>query len=304
MWLLPFLSFATAAPIDRIAAVVNSEVITISEVYDAGTQFIINEVLDVKKRRAAELMVLDSLITQKLITQELQRIGMDVTSEELERSISDIASSNKLSVEQLQNEILKSGMGWEQYQDQLRGSIQQMKFKQLVLQPRISILEDALLDRYQRSTASAPTKTRLAIVFCSTPAGMSVEDQKSTCQEKSETVKSRLEKGEDILKISKELDESAFGGDMGLLAENSLREDLNAYAFNTPLGELSTPACDTTGCFFFYPVAKEKGDVPSFEELRPKLLEAYYAERFDREQKKWAEQAKRRATIQILLQEL
>ena len=90
---------------------------------------------------------------------------------------------------------------------------------------------------------------------------------------------------------------------MGLLAKDSLRADLNAAAFNTPIGEFSPPVCDTTGCFLFYPAAEEKGEVPSFESLRPKLLEEYYAERFEREQKKWAEQAKRRATIEILLQE-
>ena len=240
MWLLCFYT-AFAAPIDRIAAVVNSEVITISEVYDAGTQFIIQEVLDVKKRRSAELMVLDSLITQKLISQELQRIGMEVTAEELERSISDIASSNKLSVQQLQEEIRKSGMGWEQYQDQLKGSIRQMKFNQLVLQPRISILEDALVDRYQRNIASFPTKTRLAIVFCSTTSGLSTEEQRLACKEKYKTVRDRLKQGEDIFLISKELDDSAFGGDMGLLVKDSLREDLNAAAFGTPIGEFSSP---------------------------------------------------------------
>ena len=61
MWFFSFLSFAVAAPVDRIAAVVNAEVITISEVYDTGSRFIIDEVLDVKKRRAAELMVLENL---------------------------------------------------------------------------------------------------------------------------------------------------------------------------------------------------------------------------------------------------
>ena len=37
--------------------------------------------------------------------------------------------------------------------------------------------------------------------------------------------------------------------------------------------------------------------------MRPKILEQYYAERFEIEQTKWAEQAKRRATIDIKLKE-
>ena len=304
MILLSLLSLAWSAPVDRIAAIVNNDVITISEVYDMGSKFIIDEVLDVKKRRAAERMVLDSLITQKLIDQELKRIGMDVTEEEIQRSISDIARSNKLSMDQLKEEIAKSGLDWNQYKIQLAGSIRQMKFNQVVLQPRITINEDALLDRYNRQSSSLPQKTRLALFFFSAPAQTpeEISVQLSSIESKLSEVRRRI-LSEDPLTLAKELDESPFSGDMGVLDTNSLREDLNPAAFETPVETLSEPVCDTTGCFVFYPVSKEKGATQNFEQLRPQLLEAYYAERFEREQQKWSEQAKRRATIEIKLVE-
>ena len=304
MILLSLLSLAWSAPVDRIAAIVNNDVITISEVYDMGSKFIIDEVLDVKKRRAAERMVLDSLITQKLIDQELKRIGMDVTEEEIQRSISDIARSNKLSMDQLKEEIAKSGLDWNQYKIQLAGSIRQMKFNQVVLQPRITINEDALLDRYNRQSSGLPQKTRLALFFFSAPAQNpeEISVQLSSIESKLSEVRRRI-LSEDPLTLAKELDESPFSGDMGVLDTNSLREDLNPAAFETPVETLSEPVCDTTGCFVFYPVSKEKGATQNFEQLRPQLLEAYYAERFEREQQKWSEQAKRRATIEIKLVE-
>lgn len=305
MFLLSFLSLAWSAPVDRTAAIVNTDVITISEVYDMGSKFIIDEVLDVKKRREAERMVLDTLITQKLIDQELKRMGMDVTEAEIQRSISDIARSNKLSIEQLREEIAKSGLDWNQYKTQLSGSIRQMKFNQVVLQPRITINEDALLDRYQRSTADVPQKTRLALFFFSAPAQTPEEIgvQISSIEPKIKELRLRIQ-SEEPLTLAKELDESPFSGDMGLLDKDSLRDDLNSAAFQTPIKTLSEPVCDNTGCFLFYPISLEKGAMQSFEELRPQLLEAYYAERFEREQQKWAEQAKRRATINIKLEEV
>ena len=305
MWLLSLLLVCGAAPVDRIAAVVNTDVITLSEVYELGSRFIIDEVLDVQKRRKAEIMVLDTLITQKLIEQELQRIGMEVTEEEVTRSIADIARSNKLSVEELKGEIKKSGMEWEDYKGQLKGSIRQMKFNQVVLQPRISINEDALLDRYQRQASSAPQKTKLAVFFLSAPANTPSEiaQQVSSLEAKIQSIRDRLASSEDVLSVAKELDESPFSGDMGVLEEGSLREDLNVAAFETPVGVLSEPTCDSMGCFLFFPIAKERGASVSFEQMRPQLLNQYYEERFEREQQKWAEQAKRRATIDIKLQE-
>ena len=304
MFLFSLLSLAWSAPVDRIAAIVNNDVITISEVYDTGSRFIIDEVLDVKKRREAERMVLETLITQKLIDQELKRIGMDVTEEEIQRSISDIARSNKLSIDQLREEIAKSGLDWSQYKTQLAGSIRQMKFNQVVLQPRITINEDALLDRYNRQASSLPQKTRLALFFFSAPAQTPEEIlvQLSSIEPKLNVVRQRIQ-SEDPLTLAKELDESPFAGDMGVLDTNSLRDDLNPAAFETAVGTLSEPVCDATGCFVFYPISKEKGSNQTFEQLRPQLLDAYYAERFEREQQKWAEQAKRRATIDITLVE-
>ena len=269
-----------------------------------GSKCISDEVLDVKKRRSAERMVLDTLITQKLIDQELKRIGMDVTEEEIQRSISDIARSNKLSIDQLKEEIAKSGLDWTQYKTQLSGSIRQMKFNQVVLQPRITINEDALLDRYNRQRSNLPQKTRLALFFFSSPAQTpeEISVQLSSIEPKLSEIRRRI-LSEDPLTLAKELDESPFSGDMGVLDTNSLRDDLNPAAFETPVQTLSEPVCDTTGCFVFYPVSKEKGATQTFEQLRPQLLEAYYAERFEREQQKWAEQAKRRATIDVKLVE-
>ena len=305
MWLISLLCVVLAAPVDRIAAVVNTDVITLSEVYELGSRFIIDEVLDVQKRRKAEIMVLENLITQKLIEQELQRIGMEVTEEEVTRSISDIARSNKLSLEELKEEIKKSGLQWEDYKGQLKGSIRQMKFNQIVLQPRISINEDALLDRYQRQVSTAPQKTKLAVFFFPSPANTPAEiaQQIPSLESKIQMIRDRIAAQEDILSVAKELDESPFSGDMGILEEGSLREDLNFAAFETPVGTLSEPTCDSTGCFLFFPISKEKSASTSFEQMRPQLLNQYYEDRFEREQQKWAEQAKRRATIDIKLKE-
>ena len=55
---------AFAAPADRIAAVVNDEVVTLSEVYEMGRDFIETRAQSglAGERRTAELEVLDSLI--------------------------------------------------------------------------------------------------------------------------------------------------------------------------------------------------------------------------------------------------
>ncbi|MEC7987337.1 MAG: SurA N-terminal domain-containing protein [Myxococcota bacterium] len=313
--LLSFLSWG--APIDRIAAVVNSEVITLSEVYDLGTEFIIKEVLSVEERRAAEIKVLESLIQRKLIAQEMQNLGLDVTEAELDKSIGDVARANQFDVETLKKEVLKSGISWDQYRKEMKESLRQMKFNQAILQPRISVDEDALLDKYRRLSGNAPEEAELGAIFLSNPISPSqdVLSDKELLQrvqrlheealgETVSKIQSRLKSGEVFSDLAKEYDQGAFGireGKMGTFAQGALRADLDQAAFSTPVSSLSDPVCDTSGCFLLYVFSKRRTATQSFEELRPSILESYYAERFEVEQKKWIEQVKRRASIDIKL---
>ena len=89
---------AQAEVVDRVAAVVNKEVITLSEVYDYGGDFIEQQVLGAPRndprRRSLELEVLDFLIQRALVNQEVRALGMDVTRDELERALEDTARAN------------------------------------------------------------------------------------------------------------------------------------------------------------------------------------------------------------------
>ena len=117
--------------------------------------------LDVKEK-AAERMVLETLITQKLIDQELKRIGMDVTEEEFnDPSLTLREATNFPLINSENRKVVWTGINTRLGS----GSIRQMKFNQVVLQPRITINEDALLDRYNRQAASLPQKTKLALFF-------------------------------------------------------------------------------------------------------------------------------------------
>ena len=53
----------------------------------------------------AALEVLDTLILRRLVSQEMVRLGMDVTNEELDASITDIASRNGMEISTLRGEV-------------------------------------------------------------------------------------------------------------------------------------------------------------------------------------------------------
>lgn len=87
LWAAP----ASAALVDRVAAVVNNDVVVLSEVYELGGDHIEEVVQGSSEasRRSAELEVLDALVARRLIEQEMRRLSLDVTDADMERAIAD-----------------------------------------------------------------------------------------------------------------------------------------------------------------------------------------------------------------------
>ncbi len=166
---------AMGAVVDRIAAVVNDDVITLSEVYELGTEFIEERVQTASgnssARRQAEIEVLDTLIMRRLISQEIEKLDLDVTDQELDRTVDDIARRNGLERDQLRNEVEKSGMPWQEYRSELKENLRQAKFTQAVIQPRINVNDDELVDAYNRTVVSGarPQIADLGAIFLAFP---------------------------------------------------------------------------------------------------------------------------------------
>ena len=303
---------AGAGVVDRIAAVVNDEVITLTEVYELGAEFIegkaAGESEDAKVRRAAELDVLDSLIQRRLVSQEITRLQLDVTDTEIDRTIDDIARRNGLDRDSLQREVEASGLEWPAYKDELSQNMREMKFSQAVIRPRIAVDEDELLDAYRRSMAEAelPEFAELGAIFMALPAE-GADGARAAVMARAEAARTRVQEGEDFGLVSAELDEGAFGangGAMGRYREGELVGALDAVAFGLAVGDTSAPVAVGEGIFVLHLFAKERADPPPLEEVRDQLFEQVYAGRIEAETAAWSEQARRRASVEIHLSAL
>ena len=318
-------SLSTAKTADRIAAVVNDDIILLSEVYQVGDDYLKTS----PELREAELEVLDSLIMQKLVEQELQNLAMDVTDAELDKAMRDVAESNNLSFEQLRGEVERSGLEWNIYKDEMSTSLRQMKFNQLILQPRIAVEEAALQDSYRKFKLQQAEKIDLFGIFIKNPlplrpadkvaAEMSISleeattlleetsaQQKADQVQKLKEIQEKFDAGTDFKTLASLYDQAglaSIGGAMGAFADGQLREDINAVAFGLETGGISQPLDNGAGQLILFVDKKYKEEAPPFEEVRPQMLDAYYAERFEQEMEAWFTTSKQRSAISVHLTE-
>lgn len=290
----------TTAIVDRVAAVVNDEVILLSEVYEFADYIRDQQATGVTLGRA-EREVIERLIERTLVKQEVARLNLEVTDQEVDRAIDDVARRNGLDRAQLRAEVERGGYTWDGYRGELRDNLQEMKFGQTVLRPRVNISENELKDAFLRSTASAPQEAHvLAIFLAPTPDG----DAAALLARATEIV-SRARAGEDFAALSKAFDQGPFGaqgGEMGRFRPGELVAALDGAVTATPTGGVSDPVVTDNGVFVLK-VAERVTAGGDYEAMKAELADQVFQTRMVDEQQRWFQQARRQAAIRILIPE-
>jgi len=135
-----FTTSTFAETVDRIAAVVGGDIITLSDVknYSASRSF-------EKKHLPGETRdPLQALIREKLIQQEMTHLGIEASDQDIASAVQDVLQRNHASLEGLKAELSKKGTSYEKYKKDLGEQIRQMKFLGQVIYPRIRLSDDEI----------------------------------------------------------------------------------------------------------------------------------------------------------------
>ncbi|MBL8463572.1 MAG: SurA N-terminal domain-containing protein, partial [Thauera sp.] len=123
---LPVHAAARAVEVDRIVAVVNSEVITALELRSRIEQTrrqLARQGVELPPEEVLQRQLLERLIVERAQLQLARESSLRVDDATLDRAIERIASNNKLSIEQLRATLEKDGVTWSRFRDEIRSEI-------------------------------------------------------------------------------------------------------------------------------------------------------------------------------------
>jgi peptidyl-prolyl cis-trans isomerase SurA len=286
---------------DRVAVVVNEEVVLLSEVSEQAEGFL-EEARARGESAPTAAQVLDRVVEGVLLRQELAALGLSPTSEDVDRTLDDVARRNKLTRDQLRAEVEKAGMPWDLYREELRANVAEMKFAQAVLRPRVTLSEDELRDAWRRATKDAPARAHVLACFLAWPAG-ATETQRADVIARAEGLRAQAQAGAAFADLARANDQGPFGaqgGEMGTFAPGELVGELDTAVQATPERGTSAPVVTDKGVFLLHVLERTNTAGNDFETLRPRLQDAVFQQRIAQERVKWAEQARRKATIRVL----
>jgi peptidyl-prolyl cis-trans isomerase SurA len=304
----PFSS--SEAVVDRIVAVVNQEIITLSEVEKWAGPYL--EEIQTKDRlerreqvREVYQRVLERLIEEKLIDQEVKRSGVKVTSKEIEGALEEVKRRNAATQEDLEKALAKEGLTLEVYKKEIEKKLQRMKLINWAVKVESQAGEREWRDFYQKNIDQYRINEsyRPSQILFLIPKGATSEEIREI-RKKCEGVLEKVKGGEDFGEMALLYSEDISAkdrGDLGFFKKGELLPEIEKEALRLRVGEMSGAIRTDLG-FHIIKLLDRKGETPlPFEEVKEKVKADYQAQETEKSFQQFLSTLKEKSVIEIKL---
>ena len=217
---MPVHAAPRAVEVDRIVAVVNSEVITSLQLrarIEQAKRQLARQGVELPPDNVLERQLLERLIVERAQVQLAQETSLRVDDATLERAIERIAGNNKLSVEQLREALEKDGVAWNRFRDEIRTEILLTRLREREVDSRV-VVTDAEIDNFIANNPDAFSGQEFAVahILLRTPEGATPQQIEAVAR-RAEQVMTRLRSGEDFARVAAEVSDAPDGLSGGAL---------------------------------------------------------------------------------------
>ena len=301
----------SAEVVDRIVAVVNDDIILLSEFDESFKPYAdrimaLGYSLEEERRTLFNIReeILNQLIDQKLTDQQIKQSKIMVSEDEIDSAIERLKEANLFTDEDLREMLKAEGLTMEEYQKRITDQILRAKLVNFEIKSKIVITKEDIESYYKTHSDKygGIKKYRLSNIIMKVPSSAS-EEEKPGVLEKMEIVLTELKAGKPFDITAGTYSESSYVSDeggLGLFELKELSPNIQEAIKDMKTGEF-TPVLDTDqGYQIFY--IQEIVNVPgkSLEEAFPEIEDIIYKEIVDKKFRSWIDELRKRSHIKTI----
>ena len=242
------------AQVEGIAAVVNEDVITFSDLNQRLHLVAVSSGLKLDDETVKRLtpQVLSDLIDEQLRLQEAARLDLEVSDQNVQKGFLQLAAQNKLTLEEFNKSLVANKISVPSMERQLRAQIAWNLVAQTLLRPQVSISDtdvDDVLTRIKRSIGKEE--------YLASEIFLAVENPKEEAnmrQLANRLIAQMKEKRAPFSRVAQQFSKAAGapqGGDMGWVRQGQLPEELDRVLQKLEKGQISTAIRSLEGYHIF-----------------------------------------------------
>ncbi len=250
--LLPGLtSGAAAQDAMRAAAVVNDEIVSALDLeMRLRIAMASSGVPDTPENRQRLMRpVMRQLIDERLQMQEAERLGVEVTDEQVEAAFGRIAQNNNMSSEQFADAMRQAGILPQSLKQQVRAALTWRTVVDRRIRPTVQVGDDEVTELLARlKEGEGQEVVRVAEIFL----GFDDADQEQEVQATAQRLEEQIRQGAPFSDVARQFSQAAtasVGGDLGWLLRSELPPEVGDAVAGMQPGEMAGPIRSISGYY-------------------------------------------------------
>ena len=302
---------AASAHVDRVVAVVNDDVITLSELNRSFAPILERIEADPRAREDREVReearryVLDRMISELLMKQEAERLNMVVRDADIDADIEAMLTERNMTRRQLLEGLAEEGTSIEEHREMVRREILKSRVVGREIRSRITV-SDADIGAYyreHRDRYEGNQAVRIQQVLTAVPRDAHA-DLREERRARAEQLRTMLVDGaafEEVVRRYSDGPEARTGGDLGFIERGTILPQVEEAAFSLDRGRISEVIESPAGFHIIRVIDRRGGGLKPLEEVRQEIINEISSMRMEDRFQEWIEKLRERAYIEIRL---
>lgn len=299
--------------IDKVAAVVNEDVITLSEVQKEGRPLIqrirqeLSEDVWASQMQITQRQILDALILRRLQLQEAKREGVVVDRTQVTATVNRIKVENGFTSDvELADALAQENITLDEFKTKVWEQMVVEHLLSVKVRTSVVLSEEEIAQYYQghRAEYEQFPSVRIRHILVGLPVSPSPQDLERASARANEAWEA-LHKGADFAEVAARYSDGAVarqGGDLGVIRQGELDPALESVAFSLAPGKYSDIIRTKAGFNIIKVEERTAGDIP-IAEVRSQMRERLFAEKVRQRMDEYFNELKEKAYIEIRLGE-
>jgi peptidyl-prolyl cis-trans isomerase SurA len=301
---------ARAELVDRVAAVVNSDIIALSEVEARAAPELARLRGEPDPTRRGELRavvikrVLDGLIGEKLMDAQVRELNIDVSEAEIDLGVDDVKRQNNVEGAQFEQLLAQEGYTIPAFRSFMKKHLSKLKLVNLKVRSKVKVTDEDLKAEYAKlsrdETQDFEVRARHILVQVQPKA---TPEQVEQARLKAVQLMGEAKKpGVDFAALAKAKSEgpsASDGGDLGFFKRGVMVAEFDKVAFGMPLGGISEPVRTKFGWHVIKVEERRSSPPKPYEEVRDVLRDRLTRVQLEKYTDQYVQELRAGATIDL-----
>jgi peptidyl-prolyl cis-trans isomerase SurA len=300
--------FAHAKLVDHIVAIVNNEIISLSDAETfkkvVGNGGMVDDalvqIIDPKKLATNRDEMLEFMIDERILDSEVKKKNLEVTIERVEQEIHDLTQKRNITRDQLKEVLKGRGVSFSEYQDYLKKSLERHALIEKEVYSKIRISDEDISSYYMSKKGVSKNQSyeySLAHILVVPKKGKE-EQAKAKALDAYEKLKSG-QSFDDVAEHYSEDPSYARGGTLGNFTSGEMQPDVESAVNKLEVGEFSPVVKTKTGYNIFKVVKRTLVSDPKLEAAKDEIRQTLFQDAFKKQFKAWLTEQKEDAFVKI-----